>query len=110
MHDRDKKDVDVITADADVAEDNAGVLRVIEIPNSKRLRQFRSVAFQMVIFGALSVCGPSMVNGESPSCFMGFEVIDGQPYRRWEVEVRPPRILPMLHRLPNTRSLRSARE
>ncbi|KAI1380273.1 duf895 domain protein membrane protein [Hypoxylon crocopeplum] len=40
-------------------------LRVVEIPNSKWVRRYRSVAFQMVVLAMLSFSGPSMSNAIS---------------------------------------------
>lgn len=70
----DKKDNDapVEASQGDVAvgsvetayEDDCFAVRVIEIPKSKWVRRYRSVAFQMVLLSLLSFSGPSMSNGE----------------------------------------------
>ncbi|RDW64680.1 hypothetical protein BP6252_10331 [Coleophoma cylindrospora] len=44
-----------------IGEDHDAV-RIIEIPENKWMRRFRSVAFQMVLFALLSISGPSVSN------------------------------------------------
>ncbi|CAI0647663.1 unnamed protein product [Colletotrichum noveboracense] len=46
-----------------VSEDDAYAVRIIQIPDSKWKRHYRSVAFQMVLLSLLSFSGPSMSNG-----------------------------------------------
>ncbi len=48
-------------------------LRVVEIPQNKWLRRYRSVAFQMVVLALLAFSGPSMSNGKS---FPGAKFVD----------------------------------
>lgn len=48
----------------EVGEEDVYALRVIEIPKSKWLRRYRSVAFQIAILCVLSFSGPSMSNGK----------------------------------------------
>ncbi|KAI8264001.1 hypothetical protein K4K58_012618 [Colletotrichum sp. SAR11_239] len=45
-----------------VSEDDAYAVRIIQIPDSKWKRHYRSVAFQMVLLSLLSFSGPSMSN------------------------------------------------
>ncbi|KAI8234022.1 hypothetical protein K4K54_009278 [Colletotrichum sp. SAR 10_86] len=45
-----------------VSEDDAYAVRIIQIPDSKWKRRYRSVAFQMVLLSLLSFSGPSMSN------------------------------------------------
>lgn len=43
-------------------------VRIVEIPEDKWLRRYRSVAFQMVLLSLLSFSGPSMSNGKDSAC------------------------------------------
>lgn len=54
---------DKTTAEPHVEVVNNDALRIIELPKQAWVRKYRSVLFQMVIFGLLSFSGPSMDNG-----------------------------------------------
>jgi hypothetical protein len=58
--------VDVLPDGNSGPTDYGDALRVIELPESKWLRIFRSVKFQMFLLGVLSFSGPSMSDGECP--------------------------------------------
>lgn len=57
--------MDVAVGDVEhITEDDSYAVRIIDIPKSKWVRRFRSVAFQMVLLSLLSFSGPSMSNGK----------------------------------------------
>lgn len=57
-------DVEILQNGQMAGTENADALRIIELPDGKWTRMYRSVRFQMLLLGVLSFSGPSMSDGE----------------------------------------------